>query len=218
MIPSIQNQAIRKAEKKSDAPKPCEAKGTTSPFAKTLGRVRNEKTRSEIYSSVMTSSAKHNLPPELVLAVIKQESGFKPGATSHCGASGLMQLMPETAKDLGVQDRYDIQQNIEGGCKYLRELSDRYNGNTELTLAAYNAGPGNVDKHGGVPPFEETQNYVQSVQSHLKEFQGAGMDRSFVIASLEGINFSLTPNLLRTRPEKSDTSSSAEKIPFGRRV
>ena len=125
-----------------------------------------------ITQAIMTSSEKYNLPPALVLGVIKQESGFKPCAESQCGAQGLMQLMPDTARDLGVKNSFDVEGNIDGGCKYLRQMLDQFNGDPQLALAAYNAGPGNVQKYGGIPPFEETQNYVKSVLSHAEDFQG----------------------------------------------
>lgn len=180
------------------------AKVVQSPFAKTLGRVKNEETREEIFSAVMESSAKYNLPPEVVFAVIRQESGGNPNATSSCGASGVMQLMPETARNLGVRDRHDIRQNIEGGCKYLRELSDRYHGDLKLTLAAYNAGPGNVDKYGGVPPFEETKNYVASIQSHLKELRESPNLRAAGLEAIAQLDFSFLPNLLKTGPDRKE--------------
>lgn len=126
-----------------------------------------------ISSAVVTASQKYNLPPELILGVIKQESGFKPCAESQCGAQGLMQLMPETAKDLGVKDSLNIEQNIDGGSRYLKQMLDQFGGDTKLALAAYNAGPSNVQKYGGIPPFEETQNYVRSVLSHTQLFNGS---------------------------------------------
>lgn len=99
----------------------------------------------------------------LLKAVGKAESGFKASATSRCGAMGVMQLMPATAKSLGVTDAYDARQNIMAGSKYLAKLLEKYDGDTELALAAYNAGSGNVAKYGGIPPFRETQNYVKRV-------------------------------------------------------
>ena len=105
------------------------------------------------------TAASYNLPPEIFLRLINTESGFNPNAVSPKGAVGLTQLMPGTAQELGV-DASNITQNIEGGARYLKQMLDKYNGNMELALAAYNAGPGNVDKFGGVPPFAETQNYL----------------------------------------------------------
>jgi soluble lytic murein transglycosylase-like protein len=116
------------------------------------------------YESMISEAASlYNLPEKLIQSVIKQESNFKADAQSSAGASGLMQLMPATAQSLGVTDILDPKQNIMAGSKYLSQMLTKYDGDTELALAAYNAGPGNVDKYGGIPPFAETRNYVNKV-------------------------------------------------------
>lgn len=122
------------------------------------------------YAPFIKESAKRNgVPVELICAVILQESGGKANAVSHAGAKGLMQLMPATAKRFGVIDPMNPAQNIEGGTRYLKFLSNRYKGNVELMLAAYNAGEHNVEKYGmKIPPFKETKNYVPSVLAYAE--------------------------------------------------
>lgn len=115
------------------------------------------------------AAAKYNVPVNLLKAIGKAESNFNANAVSRCGAQGIMQLMPATAASLGVTDSFDAEQNIMGGSKYISQLLDKYNGNTSLALAAYNAGMNNVSKYGGIPPFEETQNYVKKVTAYMKE-------------------------------------------------
>ena len=130
---------------------------------------------------VQEHAARHSLRPDLVRAVIQVESGFDPRATSPKGAMGLMQLMPATARELGVRNAYDPAENIRGGTAYLRQLLDRYDGSEELALAAYNAGSGAVDRYGRqVPPYQETKEYVRKVGS-AAELTGASRTAKRII-------------------------------------
>ena len=117
-------------------------------------------------------AVKYNLDPWLIRGVIQTESAFRPNAMSPVGAGGLMQLMPGTASYLGCADRFDPEQNIAAGSRYLRMMMDRF-GKEDLMIAAYNAGPGNVERYGGVPPFAETRNYVVKVKRAWKNAKAA---------------------------------------------
>lgn len=136
-----------------------------------VGAVATKAGRPEIEKSIAQASAKYGVDAELIRAVITQESSFNSQATSHCGAQGLMQLMPGTAKDLGVEDAYDAHQNVMGGTRYLSQLMDRFDGNLTKVLAGYNAGPGAVEEHDGIPPYAETRDYVSKVMDYYQEYK-----------------------------------------------
>jgi soluble lytic murein transglycosylase-like protein len=119
--------------------------------------------RQKIEKSIQKAARKYNLSPGLIRGVIQAESNFKVDAVSRAGAQGLMQLMPATAKELGVTKPFDIEQNIDGGAHYLRKMLDRFGGDVKLALAAYNAGPGTVRKYAGNVPYRETIQYVDRV-------------------------------------------------------
>ncbi|HEU4346084.1 MAG TPA: transglycosylase SLT domain-containing protein [Candidatus Binatia bacterium] len=128
------------------------------------------------YEGLIRSAAdRHSMDPDLVRAVIKVESDFNSNARSHKGAMGLMQLMPDTARLHNVTDTFNPSENIEGGIRHLKLLLDRFQGNLELTLAAYNAGMKAVEKHGGIPPFAETRDYVRRVLRHYDAYRGSGL-------------------------------------------
>ena len=115
------------------------------------------------------ASAKYDVSEDLIHAVIKAESAYNPNAVSLKGAGGLMQLMPDTATQYGVADRFSPKENIDGGTKYLKILLDRYDGDIGMAVAAYNAGEGTVDKYGDIPPYSETKAYVQKISLFLEK-------------------------------------------------
>ena len=154
-------------------------------------KLNNKSTTYNLDDIFEEASKKYDVSVDLLKAIAYNESGFKADATSHAGAMGIMQLMPATAKYLGVEDAYDPYQNIMGGAKLLSQLDDMYNGNKTLMIAAYNAGAGNVEKYGGVPPFKETQNYVQKVLSTL---QTGVNTEGITVTSNEQIKVSSNPN------------------------
>ena len=140
--------------------------GSSTDFSSQLNEML--KTDGSLEAIFEKAAQTYNVDVELLKAMAKAESDFDPNATSRSGAMGIMQLMPGTAKGLGVTDAYDPEQNIMGGAKYIASLLEKYDGNVSYALAAYNAGSGNVDKYGGIPPFEETQNYVTKILGYLQ--------------------------------------------------
>jgi len=123
---------------------------------------------------IRNASRKYRVDPALVEAIIQVESSYRSDAVSHSGATGLMQLMPGTARDLDVLDRYDPRENIHGGVKYISELMKRFDNNMTLVIAAYNAGPGAVERHNGIPPNAETPRYVKKVMKAYQDFKITG--------------------------------------------
>ena len=123
---------------------------------------------SEAYDDIIEEAATtYGMDPNLIHAVMQAESAFHPFAVSRAGAEGLMQLMPDLSEQMGVSDAFDPRENIMGGVRYLKRLLDYHDGNLDLALASYNAGPGNVERYGGVPPFRETRNYVKTIKEIL---------------------------------------------------
>jgi soluble lytic murein transglycosylase len=125
---------------------------------------------------IRSASGRYHVDPDLIRAVIKTESDFNTNARSNKGAMGLMQLMPETARLHNVSDAYDPNENVEGGVRHLRMLLERYQGDLELSLAAYNAGAGAVEKHGGIPPYNETREYIRKVLRFYDTFRGTSLN------------------------------------------
>ncbi len=130
---------------------------------------------SDLYAIFEEAASTFGVSVNLLTSIARAESGFNANAVSSAGAIGIMQLMPSTAASLGVTNSYDVRENIMGGAKLISQLLSKYNGNTALALAAYNAGSSNVDNYGGIPPFTETQNYVRKVLSYLNTENGTDL-------------------------------------------
>ena len=153
---------------------PTAGENTAAVFASLLnaGEDGGEGNLSSIFEA---ASERYGVPVNLLKAVAKAESNFEAGVTSSCGAMGIMQLMPSTASYLGVTDAYDPEQNIMGGARYLSQLLEQFGGNAQLAAAAYNAGAGNVLKYGGIPPFSETQGYVEKVMDYYTGYSNGSL-------------------------------------------
>jgi len=152
------------AEKLKEAAAPLSSPRSSQATRRAFGSLPSDNAAGDVIEcSIQKAAARYNLSPDLIRGVIRAESNFQAQAVSSAGAQGLMQLMPETAGDLGVTKPFDIQQNIDGGSRYLRQMLDRFGGNLKLALAAYNAGPGAVEKYEGRVPYAETQEYVKRV-------------------------------------------------------
>jgi soluble lytic murein transglycosylase-like protein len=166
------------------APAPAAAPTATAPASSFAGALAAAQTSpsaapvtgtgdsSAFDAQINAAAASNGIDPALLKGLVSQESGFNPNARSGAGALGLTQLMPGTASSLGLTNPLDPAQSLQGGAKYLREQLDRFGGDEKLALAAYNAGPGAVQKYGGVPPYAETQNYVTSVMGKAAAFRG----------------------------------------------
>ncbi len=135
---------------------------------KGLSQIRSNATSHKIEKAIQDAAVQYQLSPKLIKGVIKAESDYDVNAVSPAGAQGLMQLMPGTAKDLGVKDPFDIKENIDGGVRYLKKMMDMFGGNVRQALSAYNAGPGTVKRYNGNVPYNETRQYVDRVIDHTK--------------------------------------------------
>ena len=143
----------------------------TAKKGNSLSLVSGKKAEHLYHPIIIQTSSRHQVDPAIVKAIIMAESGFNPRAISKAGAKGLMQLMPNTAKALGVEDAFNPQQNISGGVRYFKQLLNRFNGDIELALAAYNAGSATVRRYKGVPPFKATQHYIKKVFKYYQLYK-----------------------------------------------
>ncbi len=163
-------QVVVRASKKSRAKSSTrKARGTSKHATRKAAKDPARYTR---YNTLITEAAQlYQLPQSFIRAVMRVESNFNPTVVSRAGAMGLMQLMPKTARSMGVSDPFDVRQNVLGGARYLRILANRFKGDLILTVAAYNAGEAAVDKYEGIPPYQETQRYVRRVLKHYYAYR-----------------------------------------------
>jgi soluble lytic murein transglycosylase-like protein len=150
---------------------PIEEEYTAAKIEPILPHVKGNKKERLFHPIIIQTSSRHQVDPAIVKAIIMAESGYNPRAISKAGAKGLMQLMPKTAQDLGVEDSFNPQQNISGGVRYFKQLMNRFNGDFKLALAAYNAGSTTVRRYKGVPPFKATQHYIKKVFKYYQLYK-----------------------------------------------
>jgi soluble lytic murein transglycosylase-like protein len=165
-------------QQQATAPAQAPAQSTARSFANVLTAATTPSASSgsaaPYTADIDAAGQRYGVDPLLLQSVIQQESGFDPNATSAAGAQGLMQLMPQTAASLGVTNPYDPAQSIDAGARYLSQQLDSFGGDTSLALAAYNAGAGAVQRYGGVPPYPETQSYVQQILDRYQNLTSEG--------------------------------------------
>ena len=163
-VDEVPDEASKPEEKKKDVP---------------------EYSKKKLLSFVQRAADKHNVPPAFVDAIIRTESNYDPSVVSHAGAEGIMQIMPATAKGLGLKNSFDAKEAIDKGTMHLRQLLDQFDDDYELAAAGYNAGAGAVTKYGGVPPYKETQAYVARVKERMEASRFAPVETATTTASLE---------------------------------
>lgn len=166
----------------------------------------------EVRESVQHYARRYGIPESLIYAVIRAESNFNPYAVSSAGARGLMQLMPSTAVQMDVTDIFDPAQNIAGGSQYLAEMLRMFGNDLDLALAAYNAGPGAVQKHGGIPPYEETRQYVSRVKRFMKEYGGGKVEVHVAKASAPVAEPAGSSSAYRVRFTRSKLTQLADEV------
>ncbi len=171
--PGRRCQLVVRGSKKSRSS--TSAKKSRSGASSASGTRSRDPARYSRYNGLIGEAARlYQLPESFLRAVMRVESDFNPTVVSRAGAMGLMQLMPRTARSMGVSDPFDARQNIHGGARYLRILANRFKGDLVLTVAAYNAGEGAVEKYHGIPPYKETQRYVRRVLKHYYAYRSKG--------------------------------------------